>query len=72
MTREELRGRLIYRLRCGGFGPKRAASEADAVIRLVVEACAAKADECEGGFTSIGAVLRSTFLPPEARDGEAD
>jgi hypothetical protein len=40
------------------------------VIRLVVEACCAKADECQGGFTSIAAVLRHTFLPTtEPTDG---
>lgn len=45
--------------------------EADAVIRQVVEACCAKADEAEGGFTSIAAVLRSTFLPlPTPKENE--
>ena len=67
MTREELERAVDDALWDYASPP-----EVKAVIRLVVEACAAKADECEGGFTSIGAVLRSTFLPPEARDGEAD
>ena len=39
---------------------------AAAVIRLVVEACAAEMPAFQAHY------LRSTFLPPEARDGEAD
>ncbi|MFA6134683.1 MAG: hypothetical protein WC869_11775 [Phycisphaerae bacterium] len=43
-------------------------SPAREVIALVVGACCAKADECQGGFTNIAAVLRHTFLPTPTKE----
>lgn len=63
MTREELAEEIAFMLTEHRADGVLADHTADAVIRLVVEACCAKADECQGGFTSIAAVLRHTFLP---------
>lgn len=71
MTREELERAVSAEL-VGWDTVRRTgrAGAADAVIRLVVEACCAKADECQGGFTSLAAALRRTFLPTtEPTDG---
>lgn len=72
MTREELREKVeaaMLDFRGGITTLLDDAHPADAVIRLVVEACAVRADECHGGFTSTGAVLRRTFLPKENPHG---
>jgi hypothetical protein len=64
MTREELELRVSAALPngCDSYAIIRP------VIRLVVEACCAKADEYLGGFTNLSAVLRHTFLPTEKPD----
>lgn len=62
MTREEMRTRasdMLADLRLGEIGCDEAAA---AVIRLVVEACAAEMPAFQAHY------LRSTFLPPEARE----
>lgn len=67
MTREELERRVRRLLPLGSMKRADAERTADAVIRLVVEACISKSAFFLGGDAGLGAVLRSTFLPPKDR-----
>lgn len=77
MTREELERRVRMLLPLGSMKRAEAERTADAVIRLVVEACCAVATESRMDFDRHGnheaakgcsdvvESLRSTFLPPK-------
>lgn len=77
MTREELRDDVAHLLLAGG----EVSAVADAILRLVAEACSSRLrnpppDEDYSWYgealDSAADDLEATFLPPEARDGEAD
>lgn len=72
MTREELERRIACMM-AGAYDRYDDALEAaQEAVRLVVEACCEEADQWAlRSYTNVSDRLRSTFLPPEANDGEA-